>query len=72
MHLITKFNEGIWLLLCVVDIYIKYTWVISLKDKKDITVTNAFQKMLNELNRREAKSKGGKPKNMGWERQLIL
>ena len=65
MHLIINFNEGIWFLLCVVDIYIKYTWVNPLKDKKGITVTNGFQKMLNEINRRETKSKGGKPKKYG-------
>ena len=65
MHLIINFNEGIWFLLCVVDIYIKYTWVNPLKDKKGITVTNGFQKMLNEINRRETKSTGGKPKKYG-------
>ena len=27
-----------------VDIYSKYVWVVLLKDKKDITITNAFQK----------------------------
>ena len=31
-------------MLCVIDIYSKYAWVIPLKDKKDITITNAFQK----------------------------
>ena len=34
MQLINKFNEGIKFLLCVIDIYIKYAWVIPLKDKK--------------------------------------
>ena len=29
-------------LLCVIDIYDKYTWVIPLKDKKGITIINAF------------------------------
>ena len=28
----------------VIDIYSKYTWVISLKDKKSTPITNAFQK----------------------------
>ena len=35
-------------LLCVIDTYSKYAWVIPLKDKKRVTVTNAFQKNLNE------------------------
>ena len=34
MQLISKFNQEIPFLLCVVDIFSKYAWVISLKDKK--------------------------------------
>ena len=34
MQLISKFNEEIRLLLCVIDIYSKYEWVIPLKGKK--------------------------------------
>ena len=34
MQLISRFNEWIRFLLCVIDIYIKYAWVIPLKDKK--------------------------------------
>ena len=33
-------------LICVIDIYSKYAWVFPLKDKKDITTTNVFQKSL--------------------------
>ena len=40
MQLISKFNKGLRFLLCIIDIYSKYTWVI----KKGITITNAFQK----------------------------
>ena len=50
MQLISKFNKGIRFLLCVIDIFSKYTWVVSLKDKKGITITNAFQKILDESN----------------------
>ena len=32
----------------VIDIYSKYAWVISLKDKKGSKITNAFQKILDE------------------------
>ena len=50
MQLISKFNKGIRLLLCVIDIFSKYAWVVPLKDKKGITITNAFQKFLKESN----------------------
>ena len=39
MQLISKF-----------DFYSKYAWVIPLKDKKGITILNAFQKILKEFN----------------------
>ena len=48
MQLISKFNKGIRFLLYVIDIFSKYTWVITLKDEKGVTVTNAFQKILKE------------------------
>ena len=48
MQLISKFNKGFRFLLSVIDIYNKYAWVIPLKDKKGITITNSFQKVLNE------------------------
>ena len=50
MQLISKFNKGFIFLLCAFDIYSKYAWVIPLKDKKGITITNAFQKILDESN----------------------
>ena len=34
MQLISKFNKGFRFLLCVVDIFSKYAWVVPLKDKK--------------------------------------
>ena len=37
-------------MLRVIDIYRKYAWVIPLKDKKVITITNDFQKTLDESN----------------------
>ena len=35
MQLISKFNKGFRFLLCVIDIYSKYAWVIPLKDEKN-------------------------------------
>ena len=34
----------------------KYAWIISLKDKKDMTITNVFQKILKESNRKPNKT----------------
>ena len=50
MQLISKFNKGIRFLLCVTIIFSKYAWVIPLKDKKGITISNAFQKIVDEFN----------------------
>ena len=55
VQLISKFNKGIRFLLCFIDIFSKYAWVIPLKDKKGITITNAFQKILKESNRKPNK-----------------
>ena len=45
MQLLSKFSKGIGFLLSIIDIYRKYVLVIHLKDKKDITITNDFQKV---------------------------
>ena len=55
MELISKCNKGFRLLLCVIDIHSKYAWVIPLKDKKEIIITNAFQNILDESNRKPNK-----------------
>ena len=65
MQLISKFNKGYRFLLCVFDIFSKYAWVVSLKDKKAVSIVDAFRKMLDDSNRSEAKSKGWKP-NKIW------
>ena len=46
MQSISKFNETFRFLLCVIDIFSKYAWIIPLKDKKGVTVANAFQSIL--------------------------
>ena len=57
MQLIRKFNKGIRFLLCVLLVYYvfyyyhifgKYAWAILMKDKRDIRITNAFQKFLKQ------------------------
>ena len=44
MQLISKFNKRFRFILCVIDIYSKYAWIIPLKNKKGITITNLFRK----------------------------
>ena len=39
-------------LVCFIDIYSKYAWVVLLKDKKRITITKAIQKALDESERK--------------------
>ena len=55
IQLISKFNKGLHFLLCVTDVYSKYAWVVPSKNKKDITITNAFRKILDESNRKPNK-----------------
>ena len=55
MHLISKFNKGFKFSLCVIDIYSKYAWVVPLKDKKGVSIVNAFQSSLNKSNRKSNK-----------------
>ena len=55
MLLISKFNKGFSFLLCVIDIFSLYAWIVPLKDKKGVTITNAFQKILDDSNRKPNK-----------------
>ena len=55
MQLISKFNKGFRFLLCVIDIFSKYAWVVPLKDKKGISIVNAFQKVLKESDKKPNK-----------------
>ena len=56
MQLISKCNKGFRFLLCVIVICSKYAWGIPFKDKKGTTITNAFQKILNEFYNKSMKS----------------
>ena len=46
MQLISKFDKKSRFILSAIDILSKYVWFIPLKDKKGITITNAFPKNL--------------------------
>ena len=55
MQLISKFNKGFRFLLCVIDTFSKYAWVVPLKDKKGVSIVNAFQKILDDSARKPNK-----------------
>ena len=55
MQLISKFNKGFRFLLCAIDIFSEYAWVVPLKDKKGVSIVNAFQKILDDSNRKPNK-----------------
>ena len=61
--LISKHNKGIRFMLCVIDVYSKYTVVVSLKDKNVETIVNTF-KNKNKWNH-EIKLKTRK--TVGWQ-----
>ena len=55
MQLLGKYNKGIKYLLCVIDSFSKYVWVIPLKDKKGVSIANGFEKVLNDSKRKTNK-----------------
>ena len=50
VQLLSKFNKGFRFLLCFINTFSKYAWVIPLKDKNGISIVNAFQIILKEPN----------------------
>ena len=48
MQSLSKYNKGIKYLLCTIDLFSKYAWVIPLKDKKAASIVNAFQKVISK------------------------
>ena len=56
MQSLSKYNKEIKYLLCAINLLSKYAWVVPLKDKKGVSIVNAFQKIISE---------GRKP-NMIW------
>ena len=55
IQLKSKFNKWFRFLLCVINIFRKYARIIPLKDKKSVRIVNAFQKILNDSNRKPNK-----------------
>ena len=48
MQSLSKYNKGNKYLLCAINLFSKYAWVVPLKDKKGTTIVNAFQKIISE------------------------
>ena len=46
MQSLSKYNKGIKYLLCAIDLFSKYAWVIPIKDKKGTSIVNAFKKII--------------------------
>ena len=55
MQSLSKKNKGIKYLLCAIDLFIKYAFVVPLKDKKGISIVNAFDKIIKKSNRKPNK-----------------
>ena len=50
MQSLSKKNEGIKYLLCAIDLFSKYAFVVPLKDKKGTSITNEFNKIIKQFN----------------------
>ena len=48
MQSLSKHDKGIKYLSCVIDLFSKYAWVIPIKEKKGISIVNAFKKIISK------------------------
>ena len=55
MQSLSKYNKRIKYLLCAIDLFSKYAWVIPIKDKKGVSIVDVFEKILKESNRKPRK-----------------
>ena len=55
MSLISKFNKGIKYLLCVIDLFSRYAWVVGLKDKKGVRIVEEFKNIIHSSQRKPNK-----------------
>ena len=53
--LISKFNKRIKYLLCIIDLFSRYSWVIPLKNKNGESAVEGFKKILDNSNRKPNK-----------------
>ena len=55
MQSLSKRSKGIKYLLCAIDLFSTYAFFVPLKDKKGISIVNAFNKIIKESNRKPNK-----------------
>ena len=48
MQSLSKYNKGIKYLLCAIDLFSKYAWVVPIKDEKGTSIVNAFKKIISK------------------------
>ena len=73
MQSLSRKNNGIKYLLCAIDLHSKYAFVIPLKDKKGISIVNAFNKIIKQSSRKPNKiwvDQGGEFYNNVFEKWL--
>ena len=73
MQSLSRKNKGIKYLLCAIDLFSKYAFVIPIKDKKGISIVNAFDKIIKQSNRKPNKiwvDQGGEFYNNVFEKWL--
>ena len=52
MQSLSKSKKGFKYLLCAIDLFSKYTWVVRIKDKKGTSIVNALKKIISEGQRK--------------------
>ena len=73
MQSLSRKNKGIKYLLCAIDLYSKYAFVVPLKDKKGISIANAFNKIIKQSGRKPNKiwvDQGGEFYNNVFKKRL--
>ena len=73
MQSLSRKNKGIKYLLCAIDLFSKYAFVVPLKDKKGISIVIAFNKIIKQSNRKANKiwvDQGGEFYNHNFKKWL--
>ena len=73
MQSLSRKNKGIKYLLCAIDLYSKYAFGVPLKDKKGISIVNAFNKIIKQSNKKPNKiwvDQGGEFYNNNFKKWL--
>ena len=73
MQSLSRSNKGIKYLLCVIDLFSKCAFVVPLKDKKGISIVNAFDKITKQSNRKPNKiwvDQGSEFSNRDFKKRL--